>query len=345
MVGNAIGDAFGGVVEFRSAQDVETIAGKPWDFGTHPVGVWEPGPPRGTGTDDLRNNQIFAECVIRNGGAINSQFLAMEYIQRYREPEAFYPKYHDLARKHFRSMYERSCAHLGMQELPSGRPPWTTVGRGFPTLMGLISLAPAGLLYRGEPEKAYAKTFELAFLDIGYARDATAMMGAMVSAALGGNVSGRDLVKTGLETDPFDFGKHRIMVERVERFVGLAEEAPDDQSLIDALAKEVGSLHPYDPIDVLGVPMAAIHHCDGDALRSIVMSANDRNLDADGGFTGLRDVDCVAGVAGAIVGALHGVEAFPDDWVSDTISANKDVYGIDLEANARGFCESVYGGT
>ncbi len=352
MVGNTIGDAFGGVVEFRSAQEVERIAGKPWideflpypsDCGTHPVGVWEPAPPRGTGTDDTRNNQLFAECVIRNSGLVNSQFLAMEYIQRYREPEAFYPKHHDLARKHYRWMYERSCAHLGMQELPSRRPPWAAAaGHGFPMLIGLISLAFAGLLYRGEPERAYVKAFELSFLDIGYARDATAMMAAMVSAALGGQVTGRDMVRIGLETDPFDFGKSRVMVEHVERFLKLAEESPDDRSLIDALAVEVAPRHPYDPVDALGVAMAAVYCCDGDPLRSIAMSANDRNLDESGRFIGLRDVDCVAGVAGALVGALHGSDAFPDDWVSDTISANKQVYGIDLEANARGFHEAVH---
>ncbi len=354
MVGSAIGDAFGGVVEFRSAQDVERIAGKPWvdeflpyaaDHGTHPVGVWEPAPPRGTGTDDTRYNQLFVECVIRNGGLINSQFLAIEYIQRYREPEDFYPeKYRDLARRQYWWMYERSCAHLGMEKSPFGWPPWVAdaMGNAYPKLMGLISLAPAGLLYRNEPEEAYKKVFELDFLDIGYARDATAMLGAMVSAALGGNVSGRDLIRIGLDTDPFGFERGRFMVRNVQRFLEIAETAPSDRALIDALAPEVARRHPFDPIDVLGVPMTAVHYCDGDPLRSIIMSANDRNLDETGAFTGMRDVDCVANVAGAIVGALHGVDAFPDDWVSDTVEANKKVYGIDLEANARRFYECVH---
>ncbi len=353
MVGNAIGDSFGAVVEFCTADRVEQLAGKQWvdqflpfpdDFGTHPVGVWQAAPPRGTGTDDTRNNHIFAECVIHNRGQINSQLLAMEYVERYRDRAVFYPDYGELAEQHMRRMYERSCAYLGMEDLPSGRPAWVVASQGssFPTLWGLISLAFAGLVYAGEPEKAYAKTFELSFLDLGYARDATAMMAAMISAALGGEVSGKEMVKLALETNPFDF-RWRIMADELRKFLQLADEADSDQALVDAIAREVAHRHAFDPIDVLGQPAAAVYHCDGDPLRSIVMAANDRDLDGNGNLKQLRDVDCTAGVAGAMVGALRGAKAFPEDWVADVIEANKGIYGIDIEGNARRFYEVIYG--
>lgn len=353
MVGNAIGDSFGAVVEFCSAERVEKLAGKQWvdellpfpdDFGTHPVGVWRAAPPRGTGTDDTRNNHIFAECVIRNGGKINSHLLAMEYVERYRDRDIFYPNYEELAEQHMRHMYERSCAYLGMTELPSGRPAWVVASQGntFPILWGLISLAFAGLLYRGEPDKAYARAFELSFLDVGYARDATAMMAAMISAALGGDVSGKEMVQLALEMDPFDF-RRRIMVDELKKFLQLADEADSDQALVDAIAKEVAHRHAFDPIDVLGQPAAAVYYSDGDPVRSIVMATNDRDLDGNGNLKKLRDVDCTAGVAGALAGALRGAKAFPEDWVADVLKANKEVYGIDIEDNAGRFCEAVYG--
>ena len=353
MVGNTVGDAFGGVVEFRNAEKVKEITGKLWvdeflpyqkDHGTHPLGVWEAAPPRGTGTDDTRNNQIFVECVIRNNGILNSQFLAIEYIQRYRDREMFYPKHTDLAERHYRFAYNASCAHLGMDETPFVQPAWVVLAKGnsFPTLWGLISLGLAGLLYRDEPEEAYRKTFEVDFMDIGFARDATAMMAAMISAALGGNISGKQMVKIGLQTDPFGYGDGRLMANRVRRFCQIADDADSDQSLIDALSAEVRHLHPYDPIDVLGVPMAALYYSNGDPIRTIVMAVNDRDLDENGELKRLRDVDCTGGVAGALVGALRGVEAFPQDWVEDTLESNRQVYGIDLEENARRFYEAVY---
>ena len=353
MVGNTIGDAFGGVVEFGSAERVEKITGKLWvdeflpyqkDHGAHPLGVWEVGPPRGTGTDDTRNNQIFVECVIRNSGLINSQFLAIEYIDRYRDREKFYPGHAELAQRHFRGFYNSSCAYLGMSETPSAKPPWVALakGNGFPNLTGLISLGLAGLFYCNEPEEAYRKTFELDFMDIGYARDATAMMAAMISAALGGNISGREMVEIGLQTDPFGYGRGRLMANRVREFLQIADAADSDQALVDALSPKVEHLHPYDAIDVLGVPMAALYYSDGDPIRTIVMAVNDRDLDEDGKLKRLRDVDCTGGVAGALVGALCGIEAFPQDWVADTLEANKQVYGIDLEKNAQRFHEVVY---
>jgi ADP-ribosylglycohydrolase len=356
MVGSAIGDAFGAPVEFKSARDVRDLAGGDWvdsllpypeDYAANPWAAWEQAPPRGTGTDDTRNNQIFVECVIRNGGSVNSQMLAIEYIQRCRDRAAFYPRHQDLAERQYGWFYDQACAYLGMQESPTGPslPALSISANDFPRLAGLISLALAGLLYIGEPEKAYMKTLELDFLDIGYARDATAMMAAMVSAALGGGLTGRQMIEAGLRTDPLGIGRtrsgDRIMSREISKFLRIADRAADEHCLIDELAREVAHRHPFDPIDVLGIPVAAIYYSDGDPVRSIAMSANDRCLDAEGNFASLRDVDCTAGVAGALVGALGGADRLPEEWVSDTIAANKDVYGIDLEDNARRFYEAV----
>jgi ADP-ribosylglycohydrolase len=359
MVGNAIGDAFGGPVEGASAERVRKLTGRDWvdeflpyaeDHGTHPLGVWEAGPPRGTGTDDTRYNQIFAECVIHNRGEINSQLLAMEYLQLYREREERYGKHAVLAGEQLLDrMVELSRAHLGM-DLPSGRPPWAVLSQGIyqlPGIQGLISLGLAGLLYQGEPEKAYIKAFELDFRGIGYSRDATGMMAAMVSAALDRGATAKEVVKVGLETDPFEFGKRkydeRVIAAGVTKLIELADEATDDRSLVEAISRFVTHLHFYDPVDVLGTPVAALYYSGEDPIRTIVMAVNDRYVDAEGNLVGLRDVDCTGSVAGALAGALNGIEAFPDDWVAETIDANKQVYGIDLERNARRFYEAVYG--
>ena len=354
MIGNTIGDAFGGVVEFFTEEKFRRKVPGLWlddflpyneDHGTHPLGLWEAGPPRGTGTDDTRNNQMFADCVVRNKGFVNSQVLAIEYIEAYRDREARYPKHVDLAEEHYRGIYERACAYLGMVELSTGRngPAVAASGNGFPALHGLISLAFAGLLYENEPEAAYRKAFDLAFLDIGYAKDATAMMAAMISAALGGKANAKKMIKVGLDTDPLGFGRNRKMARKIRDFIAIADEATGDRDLIDRLAREVRHLHPFDPLDVLGVPVAAMYYCDGDPIRTIVMAANDRNLNPDGSLKGLRDVDCTAGVAGALVGALHGVKAFPDDWTRDAVQANRKVYGIDLEQSAAHFSKAVFG--
>jgi ADP-ribosylglycohydrolase len=368
MVGSALGDAWGGVVEGAPAEWVaELTGGKDWvgeflpypkDFTIHPAGLWDSAPPRGTGTDDTRYNHALIECVIRNGGLINSQFLAIEYIERYRDRARFYPGHEDLAEQQYRWLYEAACAHLGMTELPSGLAPYAVRGQGigFPSLHTLISLGLAGLLYKGEPERAYAKAVELSFAEIGFGRTATGMMAAMISAAIAGGISAKEMIKIGLETDPLTGGGqgkyseplwfyghgHQLMAEAIGKLLKLADQAQDDRALVEAVSKQVAHLHFWDPIDILGVPMAAIYFSDGDPIRSIVMSINEREYDAEGKFKRLRDVDCSGAVAGALVGALRGAEVFPDEWVAEIIAANKKINHLDLEDNARQLCETLF---
>jgi len=349
LVGNSIGDAFGGVVEFADSNRVHQIAGTTWvdqflpyakDHRPHPWGVWEAAPARGTGTDDTRINELFVECVIRNQGFVNPQFLAIEYLERYRDRDKFYPRHGALAEEHLSWFLARGCERLGMSHLPSGKP---IEAQKEPTLMGLISLAPAGLLFCGEPEKAYRKAHELDLVDVGFAVDATAIMAAMVSEALGGKTSAKEMVRLGLRLDPMGYGENRPMARSLRKFIQIADQAANDQDLIQRLAPEVKDLGVFDPRDALGVAVAALYFSGGDPVRTIVIAANDRELDPEGKLKKLRDVDCSASVAGALVGALRGVEAFPSEWVRATVAANKRVYGIDLEANARHFGAVVYG--
>ncbi len=135
----------------------------------------------------------------------------------------------------------------------------------------------------------------------------------------------------------------RIMSVQIGRLLEVAGKTKDDRSLIDAISPHVTHRHIFDPVDALGTSVAALWYCNGDPVRTIAMAVNDRDLDDSGNLVRLRDVDCTGSVAGALAGVLNGVGAFPDDWVSDTIAANKRVYGIDLELNARRFCEVVHG--
>lgn len=199
------------------------------DHRPHPWGVWEPAAARGTGTDDTRINELFVECVIRNQGFVNPQFLAIEYLERYRDRDKFYPRHGALAEEHLAWFFARGCERLGMSRLPSGKP---IEAQKEPTLMGLISLAPAGLLFCGEPEKAYRKAHELDLVDVGWAVDATAIMAAMVSEALGGKTSAKEMARLGLRLDPMGYGENRPMVRSLRKFIQIADQAVSDQDLM-----------------------------------------------------------------------------------------------------------------
>jgi len=370
IFGATVGDSVGGPVEFKPPDFIHSLLNGeewledmlPYRQGAHPLGIWVANAPRGTGTDDTRLNHIFIESVIKNRGHISAELLALEYIYRYRNHETIYPKkYWSLAKEFLENPYICSCALLGFDdpEIYRGLPPHVAKNPpGLPNLMGLISLQSVGLLYPNDTQKAYAKAYELSsIMDIGFAHDATALLAATVSAAMSEEKKVEKIIERALKTNPFGFRNRRMTdaslsghdfidicfhTPTLPKFFEIVEKSRSERELILGLAKEGEYLHPFDPFDCLGVALAAIQYHKGDPVRSILAAANHRRVDGDGKLIRLRDVDCIAGVAGAIVGAINGLSAFPKDWVRDVAQANRDVYDIDIEKNARRFYDIVY---
>nr|MDO8099179.1 ADP-ribosylglycohydrolase family protein [Candidatus Njordarchaeota archaeon] len=189
------------------------------------------------------------------------------------------------------------------------------------------------------------------------AHDATALLAATVSAAMSEKKGVEEILETAIKTNPFGFRYRRMTDESTSvydcidvchhiptlpRFFKIAEKSKDEKELMLKLAKECEYLHPSDPLDCLGIALTVIRYHKGDPVRSIVSAANHRRVDENGRLVTLRDVDCIAGVAGAIVGAVNGISGFPKDWIRDVVEANRKVYNIDIEKNARDFYLEVY---
>jgi hypothetical protein len=355
VVGAAIGDALGAPLElWKPAQIAKHPKGTDWIEGLvpwaarepHPHGVWRADAPLGTATDDTRLNQVLVEAGIKYGRTLNSRLLATEYVDRYLNYQRYYPGYGELARQQFMLFSSIACGALEMESsVFPGVPPHVLRsalhGRDEPTLAGLYNMRAAGLFRYGDPEEAYKCAFELNFLDMGYGRDAMAMLAAMIAAGFDGSLSPREAIRRGMETDPYRFHDWapgpwtgpwtpRTMVTRLERFISLAEGPTSDRELVVALSREVRSLPRWSPIDALGVPVAAAYRAAGDPKRALLIAVNDRYLDDQDQFAGFRDIDCTGTVCGALCGALTGIEAFPREWIDPVVEANRDVYGFDV---------------
>ncbi len=365
IIGATIGDSIGAVFEFRPKEFVlKHLGGRDWvdemyefvEMGTHPMGLWRANPPGGTGTDDTRLMHIFIDCLVKNKGRINSQLLAMEYVDRWTRLEEIYPtEYHDLARRQLRAYTQSSAAHLGMSEFGDLQvaPAYRVSMRKAPHLWGLLTCQPAGLLCGASPEEAYLAAAEIDYFDIGYARDATAMLAAIVAAALGDEAgSAREVLQAGIETNPFGIESRPLLSEgtwlypdepSITRWLRIADEARSEREAMIDLARSAASVHPFNCLDILGVAIACTHFCKGDVRGSILMAANHRRVDEKGELVQMRDIDCTAMMAGVIVGAINGLSAFPKEWVEKAVAANKEVYGFDIMENAEAFYRAVYG--
>ena len=360
IIGAAVGDTVGAALEFCDHERMAKRHATEWiddmlpltGREISPLGTWVENPPLGTATDDTRLNQIFVETTIKYGSLVSSKLLAAEYIDRYVNRDEYYPGYHDLATYQFSWAMRGACGLLGMDcPISPDVPPHVLSSRagglGAPSLSGLLMVPCAGLLHPGDPEMAYKHAFELAYEDLGYAKDATALLAAMVAGGFDDSLSPRGAIRQAMEIDPYglaDNRRHlRTMVDRINEFVAIADEAGSDREVVMRVSKAVQHLHPFDPIDVLGLPVAACYRANGDPRRAILMAVNDRDFDENGDFKRYRDIDCTGSVCGALVGALApgGIDDIPADWVAPTIPANREVYGIDIEQNAQRMYEVI----
>lgn len=365
VVGSAIGDALGAPLELWDKERVaQHPQGTDWiedllpfvGRKKSPLGIWRDDPPRGTATDDTRLNQVFLEACVKYGSLLNSKLLAAEYVDRYVNRDRYFPGYHDLATRQFALFFAIACGVLEVDcPILPGVPAYalrsTAHGRDRPSLIGVYTMHLAGLLHPGDPEAAYRHAYELSYADIGYARDATALLAAIQAAALDENLSPRSAIRGALGLDPFRFGEGqsgslapwtpRTMVERIGHFLDLADRAQTDRDLVLMLSREVTGLARFDPIDAVGFPVACCYRADGDPRRAMLMAVNDRYLDDRGEFVGYRDIDCTGSIAGSLAGAMAGIEAFPPEWVSSVVQANREVYGFDVEASANQLYDAI----
>lgn len=359
VIGAAVGDAVGAPMEFWDAEKYDRIYGGDWvgdmydfrEMGTHPLGLWRENPPKGTSTDDTRHNQVLIDAILKHGVDISAQLLAAELIDRYIRRDELYPGYHELATRQFAYGYIRACALLGTEcPLRPEVPPYvilsSAAGDGYPTAMGLFSIPAAGLLHPGDGEATYRHAFELDFQDIGFARDAFAILATMIGLAFDGSLSPREVIRKALEIDPYRLNSEnrpRAMATWVNHCLEIADEAKNERDLVTRISREVAGEPAFGSRDLLGFAAAAAYYAEGDPRRAILIAVNARNLDAKGNLVRFRDIDCTGSACGALVGAISGLSAFPPEWVKDCLASNREVYGFDIESNAQALHTLVMG--
>ena len=74
----------------------------------------------------------------------------------------------------------------------------------------------------------------------------------------------------------------------------------------------------------------------------MLMAVNHVSYDEAGNAVRFEDIDCYAGIAGALAGAIHGEESLPADLVAQVIESNKIVHGIDLDETLDRFVDRFY---
>lgn len=327
MLGGAIGDAMGGPVEGWSYQQIAEIYGVVDDllpYASAPDYHNHFETAAGSVTDDTRLKHLVAQAMIESGGHPRRGDLVRAIV------DAYHAAGTPLARG-FLEEYALGGLYGEEKLIWGGR-----MTNGF-----LMANAPLGLIHPADPEAAFALSYDLDFIGDGYAKYSAAMGAAAVAAAMAPDATPTSVVAGVLSAA----AAHRVVGpltqgwQWYDHVFGLNERLIATAVEIAERHRDVFALRPayYEALKVndlgseaaqtLAVALGMVVAADGDPRQAITGAVNYG-----------RDNDSYASVAGAIAGALHGVEALPATWRATVVAANVD---LDMRSLASGLTEIV----
>jgi ADP-ribosylglycohydrolase len=193
-------------------------------------------------------------------------------------------------------------------------------------------MGPVGVANAGDPDGAYTEAIDIAGAhQSSYGREAAGVFAAAVAAALGPEATVDTVVAACLRVAR---DGTRSAIEAVcEAAAKLPSDTTDVTSLrpvfapFDTLGEDyrdpgLGARRPsrVHAIEELPLALGCLVATRGDYRRAVLAAANYG-----------RDSDSIATMAGAVIGALHGVEVIPQDWRDAVAEGSR----LDLSASGR----------
>ncbi|WP_407553639.1 ADP-ribosylglycohydrolase family protein [Streptomyces sp. Pv4-95] len=192
-------------------------------------------------------------------------------------------------------------------------------------------MAPVGIVNAGNPDRAYAEALDIAAThQSSYGREAAGVFAAAVAAACTPDATPARIVEHALRVAK---DGTRAAIEAV------CEAAVPDSDFESALAPLRAAIAPFDTVGPdyrnpsLGARRPSRLHAIEElpvALGMVLVGGGDFRRTVLGAVNYGRDCDSIATMSGALVGALHGASAVPDDWSTEVARASR----LDLRAPA-----------
>ncbi|MEW2392747.1 ADP-ribosylglycohydrolase family protein [Streptomyces venezuelae] len=197
-------------------------------------------------------------------------------------------------------------------------------------------MAPVGLVNAADPRAAYGEALDVAGAhQSSYGREAAGVFAAAVAAACTPGATPESVVEACLALAK---DGTRAAIEAV------AEVAVRHREFETALAPVRAAVAPFDTVGPdyrapsLGARRPSRLHSIEElpvALGMLLVGGSDYRRTVLGSVNYGRDCDSIATMSGAIVGALHGEEAVPDNWSVRVAEASR----LDLRAPAAALAE------
>lgn len=338
LVGSVIGDAAGGPVEFVHPPDrsywstttekitprgKEELAARfrlrSYPKEAEPFAQWEGYAPPGTITDDTRFKLILFNALKNHHGILSLETFARSVLE-FREELPL--KYRDNFDEWIPEIAYATKWALGERD---NAYPVERIWGGIPTMEGQMPFLPVAALNPDDPEWCYRKTYELGYFDIGVAKDMNSALVAGLARALQEDGSWQNLEAAMRGVDPYGYNQTLYVQRELTRWLDLSKQFVNRAdgniaTLFTILENELQTIYWWEAWVPIVVVFAVAGIVDYHPLASM-------QLILEFG----HDTDSYAQVLGAILGALHGKNVFPESMRLTVNQRMKEQFGQNVD--------------
>ena len=333
LYGGAIGDALGAPAEWYMPEEIQARYGAITDFVEPWDGPSEIGKGDGRYTDDSHMVQLLSRCYIEEGDHLDAYAFARRIVPLIADEDRWIPERGRDMKLVERLFYPEKWLLMRLR-LANAEPRQGGIGN-MVNCGAAMYAAPVGIINAGDPENAYREAVDIfSAHQQSFGLEAAAVMACAVAEAFKPRASVDSIIDAAL------LRAKEGTRNAIEAVVAEARKHSDWRSAIHPLR---AAIRPYDTATESrvgrGAPgtnhwLPSREHSIEElpiALGFLAVSGGDFEGGVCGGANYGRDNDSIAGMAGAIAGALHGAGAIRADWVERIDSANR----IDLRPLAR----------
>jgi ADP-ribosylglycohydrolase len=338
VAGVAVGDALGGATEGWTPEQIRRRYGGPVEGIVPPYNEnWRDARPiapyhKGDGhvTDDTMMTHALIRVYERVGGHLDAYAVADHLVPEMMDEKRWVPELEAEALPLHRVFLAEKWLVL---RLHYGHVDPREAGVGNIVNCGAaMYMAPVGIVNAADPDGAYAEAIDVAGAhQSSYGREAAGVMAAAVAEAMRPGATADSVVATCLR---LAHDGTRAAIDAV------CSRARDLGHWSEAAAPLRAAMAPYDTVadtyrdQGLGARRPSRLHAIEElpmALAFLLIAKGGYRDTVLGGVNYGRDADSIAGMGGAIAGALGGLAAVPRDWLTDIAAASR----MDLLAPGR----------
>ncbi len=324
LYGGAIGDAMGAPAEWRMPDEIRARYGYITDL----VEAWDDADTRGRGhgryTDDTHMVQLLCECYLERGDHLDAHEFFRRIVPKMALEDRWIPergREMPLVERLFypeKWLYNRWLANADPRNAGVGN----MVNCG-----AAMYAAPVGIVNACDPARAYAEAVDVfSAHQYSFGLEAAAVMAACVAEAFKPDASVASIIDAALtfakegtaDCIAAIADKASTLTDWREAIAPLRDVMREyDTSPDDAKSQRGNGSNDWTPSRSHSIEEVPI------ALGFLVVTGGDFEGTIMGGTNYGRDNDSIAGMGGAIAGALHGIGTMRPEWVEQINSANR----------------------